>query len=69
MTDTQVEELRSSDDAGYMVVDERWRPTAFEQRARRARGAPLTHRLVALPHVSRRSRRLLGPLDSFLVDG
>jgi phosphatidylserine/phosphatidylglycerophosphate/cardiolipin synthase-like enzyme len=51
------------------VVDQLWRPTAYEQRDRRARGAPLTHRLVALPHVSRRSRRLLGPLDSLLVDG
>ena len=33
------------------------------------RGAPRTHRLTRLPHVSRRSRRLLGPVDSFLVDG
>ena len=51
------------------LVDELWRPIAFEQQARRERGDPLTHRLVALPGVSRRSRRLLGPLDSFLVDG
>ena len=55
--------------APHEVVDERWRPTAFEQRGRRERGEPLTHRLCALPHISRRSRRLLGPLDSFLVDG
>ncbi len=33
------------------------------------RGAPLTHRLVRLPHVSRRSKRLLGPVQSLLVDG
>lgn len=32
MTDTQVEELRSSDDAGYMVVDERWRILASDER-------------------------------------
>lgn len=32
MTDTQVEELRSSDDAGYMVVDERWRILASDDR-------------------------------------
>ena len=34
-----------------------------------ARGAPLTHHLVELPGVSRRSRRLLGPLDALVVDG
>jgi signal transduction histidine kinase len=32
MTGTQVEELRSSDDAGYMVVDERWRILASDER-------------------------------------
>ena len=51
------------------VVDERWRPIATEQLERRARGAPLTHHLVELPGVSRRSRRLLGPLDALVVDG
>ena len=30
---------------------------------------PLTHRLVLLPNVSRRSERLLGPLQGLLVDG
>ena len=34
-----------------------------------ARGEPLTHHLVELPGVSRRSRRLLGPLDALVVDG
>ena len=40
-------------------------------RAARAarRGEPLTHHLVELPGVSRRSRRLLGPLDALVVDG
>ena len=33
------------------------------------RGEPLTHRLLELPGVSRRSMGLLGPLDSLLVDG
>ncbi len=51
------------------VVDERWRPIAAEQLARRERGEPLTHHLIALPGVSRRSRRLLGPLDALVVDG
>jgi hypothetical protein len=50
-------------------VDTVWRAIAAEQRERRAAGAPLTHRLVELPGVSRRSRRLLGPLDALLVDG
>ena len=53
----------------HEVVDELWRPIALQELARVERGAPRTHRLTRLPHVSRRSRRLLGPLDSFLVDG
>ncbi len=51
------------------VIDELWRPIAAEQRARRDRGEPLTHRLVELPAVSRRSERLLGPLQGLFVDG
>ena len=43
--------------------------TAEEQVARRNRGEPLTHRLVRLPAVSRRTRRLLGPLQGLVVDG
>jgi phosphatidylserine/phosphatidylglycerophosphate/cardiolipin synthase-like enzyme len=51
------------------VVDELWRPIATEQLARRRRGDPLTHHLLELAGVSRRSRRLLGPLDALVVDG
>ena len=51
------------------VIDELWRPIAAEQRARRNRGEPLTHMLVELPATSRRSERLLGPLQALLVDG
>jgi phosphatidylserine/phosphatidylglycerophosphate/cardiolipin synthase-like enzyme len=51
------------------VIDRLWRPTAVEQRRRLERGAGLTHRLRELPGVSRRSRALLGPLDSLVVDG
>jgi phosphatidylserine/phosphatidylglycerophosphate/cardiolipin synthase-like enzyme len=51
------------------VIDELWRPIATEQRERRERGEPLTHRLRELSGVSRRSMALLGPLDSLLVDG
>ncbi len=32
MTETQVEELRSRDDAGYMIVDESWRILASDER-------------------------------------
>ena len=42
------------------VIDELWRPIAEEQLERAERGEPLTHRLVALPHVSRRSERCSG---------
>lgn len=51
------------------LVDDVWRPIASEQLARRRAGAPATHRLLELPGVSRRTRRLLGPIQSLLVDG
>ncbi len=51
------------------VVDELWRPIATEQLRRREAGQPPTHHLLALPGVSRRSRRLLGPLQGLLDDG
>jgi phosphatidylserine/phosphatidylglycerophosphate/cardiolipin synthase-like enzyme len=51
------------------VVDELWKPIAEEQDRLRRAGQPLTHRLCLLPHVSRRTRRLLGPLQGLLVDG
>ena len=50
------------------LVDERWRPVAEEQLRRLEEGEPLTHRLVMLPGVSRRRRRLLGPVQSRLYD-
>ena len=39
-----------------------WWPTATEQLHRIERGEPLTHRLVRLPGVSRRRRRVFGSL-------
>jgi phosphatidylserine/phosphatidylglycerophosphate/cardiolipin synthase-like enzyme len=51
------------------VVDEVWKPIAEEQARRRDTGEPPTHRLCLLPGVSRRSRRLLGPINGLLVDG
>jgi phosphatidylserine/phosphatidylglycerophosphate/cardiolipin synthase-like enzyme len=51
------------------LIDRRWRPTAMEQLRRREAGQPPTHRLIALPGVSKRSRRLLGPLQELIDDG
>ncbi|MDQ8043633.1 MAG: phospholipase D family protein [Patulibacter sp.] len=63
---------RSVDDVSgdpVRVIDDLWWPIAREQAERHDRGAPRTHRLSALPGVSRRSAGLLGPLDSLMVDG
>ncbi|HET9074620.1 MAG TPA: phospholipase D family protein [Solirubrobacteraceae bacterium] len=51
------------------VVDGLWRPIALDQLARHERGAEPTHHLLAMPGVSRRARRLLGPLNGLTVDG
>jgi phosphatidylserine/phosphatidylglycerophosphate/cardiolipin synthase-like enzyme len=51
------------------VVDELWKPIAREQLERRERDQPATHHLLELRGVSRRSAALLGPLQSFVVDG
>jgi phosphatidylserine/phosphatidylglycerophosphate/cardiolipin synthase-like enzyme len=51
------------------AIDELWKPISEEQLALRTEGRPLTHRLVRLPNVSRRSSRALGPITGLLVDG
>jgi phosphatidylserine/phosphatidylglycerophosphate/cardiolipin synthase-like enzyme len=51
------------------VIDMVWKPIASEQLARRRNGLQATHRLLELPNLSRRTRRLLGPLQGLLVDG
>jgi phosphatidylserine/phosphatidylglycerophosphate/cardiolipin synthase-like enzyme len=51
------------------VIEKRWRPLAEEQLERRRAGRPTTHRLVRLPHVSRRTEALRGPINGLLVDG
>jgi phosphatidylserine/phosphatidylglycerophosphate/cardiolipin synthase-like enzyme len=61
------EEVRGRDPVA--LVDSAWKPIAHEQLERRNRGEPLTHRLVQLPGASRRSRRLLGPIQGLVVDG
>jgi hypothetical protein len=63
---------RDIDDIGgdpRTIVDELWRPIAAEQRERRSRGDPMTHRLLELHSTSRRSERLLGPLQALIVNG
>jgi phosphatidylserine/phosphatidylglycerophosphate/cardiolipin synthase-like enzyme len=68
------EHLEVSEDAlvhepAHVSVDQRWRPIAFGQLKRRQAHAPPTHRLLALPGVSKRARRLLGPLEGLIDDG
>lgn len=58
-----------ADELPTAVIDRLWRPIAGEQLQRQQSGLPPTHRLLALPGVSRRSQRLLGPLQGLLDDG
>jgi phosphatidylserine/phosphatidylglycerophosphate/cardiolipin synthase-like enzyme len=51
------------------AIDDLWKPISRDQLERRDNGQPLTHRLVRLPHVSRRAGRALGPVTGLLVDG
>jgi phosphatidylserine/phosphatidylglycerophosphate/cardiolipin synthase-like enzyme len=51
------------------VVDELWRPIAKEQMELIEQGQPLTHRLVMLPGVSRRTRRLSAVFQARVYDG
>ncbi|HEX4806249.1 MAG TPA: phospholipase D family protein [Conexibacter sp.] len=51
------------------VVDGMWRPIAAEQLRLHRAGLPRTHRLMELPAVSRRTKRLVGPMRGLLVDG
>jgi phosphatidylserine/phosphatidylglycerophosphate/cardiolipin synthase-like enzyme len=50
------------------VVDHIWRPRANEQLERHRRGLPLTVNVMLLPHVSRRTEAIRGPLNSLVVD-
>ena len=51
------------------LIDSLWMPIAYEQQERREAGEAMTHRLARLPHISKRLRRVLGPLDGLLFDG
>jgi phosphatidylserine/phosphatidylglycerophosphate/cardiolipin synthase-like enzyme len=50
------------------IIDKLWKPVAREQLERRRRGERLTHGLIMLPGVSRRSGLMLGPLQGLVVD-
>jgi phosphatidylserine/phosphatidylglycerophosphate/cardiolipin synthase-like enzyme len=65
----QVDQAAIAELDACRVVDGQWRPIAMEQLRRRNAGEPPTHRLLALPGVSRRSHRLLGPLTGLIDDG
>jgi phosphatidylserine/phosphatidylglycerophosphate/cardiolipin synthase-like enzyme len=65
----ELEAKTIADEDPTTVVDQRWRPIAAEQLRRLQAGSPATHRLLALPGLSRRSRRLLGPLSGLVDDG
>jgi phosphatidylserine/phosphatidylglycerophosphate/cardiolipin synthase-like enzyme len=51
------------------AIDGPWHEISHEQLERKRKGEPLTHRLVCLPNVSKRTRRILGPIDGLFVDG
>ncbi|MDP9235475.1 MAG: phospholipase D-like domain-containing protein [Actinomycetota bacterium] len=51
------------------LIDTVWKPVAAEQMRLLEAEEPLTHRLVGLPHVSKRAKRLLGPIQGLFVDG
>jgi len=52
-----------------IVIDRLWRPIAREQLRLHRAGLARTHRLMELPAVSRRAKRLIGPMRGLLVDG
>jgi phosphatidylserine/phosphatidylglycerophosphate/cardiolipin synthase-like enzyme len=51
------------------IIDDLWGPVAYEQLERRRAGLEPTQRVIQLPHLSRRTRRLRGPVQGLLVDG
>jgi hypothetical protein len=51
------------------VFDELWLPLAKERLEQRRRDGFADGKLHLLPHVSRRSEALWGPLNGLLVDG
>jgi phosphatidylserine/phosphatidylglycerophosphate/cardiolipin synthase-like enzyme len=65
----EVDPGQIADQSPRDVVDGLWQPITREQLHRLEAGEPPTHRLLALPGVSKRSGRLLGPLVGLVDDG
>jgi phosphatidylserine/phosphatidylglycerophosphate/cardiolipin synthase-like enzyme len=65
----QADPQELASEAPHQTIDERWRPIARDQLERLRAHQPPTHRLIELPGVSRRSKRLLGPLVGLVDDG
>jgi phosphatidylserine/phosphatidylglycerophosphate/cardiolipin synthase-like enzyme len=65
----ELDEAEVRDAQPTTLVDERWHPIADEQLERVRADLPATHRLLELPGASRRSARLLGPLNGLFTDG
>jgi phosphatidylserine/phosphatidylglycerophosphate/cardiolipin synthase-like enzyme len=61
--------IRDLDRDPSEIIDSVWRPLADEQLLKRLKGAPLTHRLLRLPGVSRRAEAIRGPVNGLFVDG
>jgi phosphatidylserine/phosphatidylglycerophosphate/cardiolipin synthase-like enzyme len=57
------------DGAPAAVIDALWRPLATQNAEHRRLHGWTPHRLVTLPHVSRRAEALRGPINGLLVDG
>jgi phosphatidylserine/phosphatidylglycerophosphate/cardiolipin synthase-like enzyme len=64
----QMDEATVRDAQPATLVDGSWHPIADEQLERDRAGLPPTHRLLELPGASRRSARLLGPLNGLFTD-
>ncbi|HWF73460.1 MAG TPA: phospholipase D family protein [Solirubrobacteraceae bacterium] len=62
-----LDEVRARDPR--TLVDEHWIPIAHAQLDRERDGGEATRNVIALPGVSQRSRRLLGPLAGLVDDG
>jgi hypothetical protein len=65
----EMDEAKVRDADATQLVDDQWHPIADEQLERRRHGQPATHRLLELPGASRRSARLMGPLNGLFTDG
>jgi phosphatidylserine/phosphatidylglycerophosphate/cardiolipin synthase-like enzyme len=65
----EMDEANVRDGDATQLVDDQWHPIADEQLERRRHGRPATHRLLELPGASRRSARLMGPLNGLFTDG